>query len=392
MNTVKEAVTLIQANRLKLKIQNRSLTQSLGLELAEDIFSDRAYPPINRVMMDGIAIRHSAYAQGLREFKIKGIASAGSAPLINNEADPCIEVMTGAALPEGCDLVIPYEHLDIKNNFAFITRDESYYAFSNIHIKGSDCKEGDHLLTTGTVISGPIMGILASVGKNEVKVFDTPRVLIISTGDELVEVGVTPLDYQLRRSNVHALAASLKLHGYDKIDTVHLEDNFEKMLTHFLDITTKYDILIYSGGVSKGKFDFLPQVFTDAKVTKKIHGVKQRPGKPLWFGIDETHQTHVWGLPGNPVSGLICLHRYFLNVSPLKVQLTQEITFKPDLTYFVPVKMTLKENWQAEPVLLKNSGEFTTLALSDGFIELPQEKDTFYKGEFFDYYPWRPLF
>ena len=357
-----------------------------------DILADRDYPPIDRVMMDGIAVKFSDFEKGQREFKILGIQPAGSAAARLSLNDHCFEVMTGAPVPLGSDLVIPYEHLEIKNQIAVITKDLPRSLMENIHLKGSDCKKGDVVLSKGASLNGPHLGIASSMGV-EWKETSSPKIMIISTGDELVEVHETPLEHQIRRSNAHALKRSLELNGFNNVTLAHLNDDPMAVADHYKKYAPEFDLMIYSGGVSKGKFDYLPNVWTDMGVKKHFHEVSQRPGKPLWFGTDEKLSTTVIGLPGNPVSSLVCLHRYVIPGRPVFARLTEEVIFKKDLTYFLPAKISFSDDGvlHASPLKIKNSGEFTALAGSDGFIELPAEKSIFAQGEAFAFWPWRNI-
>jgi molybdopterin molybdotransferase len=296
--------------------------------------------------------------------------------------------MTGAPLPQNADLVIQYEHLEIKDGSATIIVEQPRSAFDSIHLMGSDCRQGDVVLEKDLVWNGPHVGIAASMGQMTENT--SLKIMIISTGDELVESD--PLPHQIRRSNAYALKASLELYGYKDIELAHLNDDPLLVASHYQENSPKFDVLIYSGGVSKGKFDYLPNVWADMRVTKHFHEVSQRPGKPLWFGTDKKLKTTVIGLPGNPVSSLVCLHRYFLKGKEISVKLAEDFSFNKPLTFFVPSKLEFKngEVW-AYPLKIKNSGEFTALAGSDGFVELPAEKNLFHAGEAFPFYAWRTL-
>lgn len=382
MKTVSEALNLIK--------QNMTLPRH-GETTTETVMADRDYPPFHRVMMDGIAVSWEAFNAGKREFKVQGIMPAGVAPETLSDPANCFEVMTGAPLPFATDLVIPYEHLSIENNVAKVTLETPRTQMENVHLKGSDVLQGALLLNSGERINGPHVGIAASVGQHLMN--QSVRINIISTGDELVAVDETPLDHQIRRSNAHALKESLRLHGFHHVELSHLSDEEKAIEEHYAEAKKNFDLLIYSGGVSRGKFDYLPMTWKRLGVKEIFHGISQRPGKPLWFGVDENYQTTVMGLPGNPVSSLVCLHRYFLSQRPLYAQLTSEIIFKKDLTFFVPVKLESDESGtlKAHPLNIKNSGEFTALAGSDGFIELPKDKSVFKPGEAYLVHLWRPL-
>lgn len=383
---------LITSTEAEKLIKARLPRHQLG-STCEDILSDRDYPPFNRVMMDGICVSWHSYQSGKRQFQVSGICPAGAPQGILSDFETCLEVMTGAPLPTGATLVIPYEHIEIKDGVASIVIESERIEFQNVHMMGSDAKKGDVLLKQHSVLNGPRIGIAKSVGHLQIKCEKFPRVNIISTGDELVDVDVTPLPHQIRRSNVYALKASLERFGYQDVTLSHLNDDIEAIKNHYHDAKNRFDYLIYSGGVSKGKFDFLPSTWKELGVTEYLHGVAQRPGKPLWFGADEKSRTYVFGLPGNPVSSLVCLHRYLLNQKTIFAKLAHDITFKNNLTYFVPVTLEYTQDGElkAHPVKIKNSGEFTALAESDGFLELPQEQEHFSTGSAYRFYSWSPM-
>lgn len=364
--------------------------QLVPQRMAAAIRADRAYPPLDRAMMDGIAVSFDAYEMGVREFWIEGIAAAGNPQKRMEEAVGCLEIMTGAPVPIGAELVIPYEHLEIQAGIAKIKVELPRTRGENIHPAGSDCPEGAQVLEAGATLNGPHVGIAASMGIRP-GLSMTAKILLISTGDELVEVEEEPLNFQLRRSNVHALKASLELNGFPNVHLAHLPDDALDIAAHFLSVRDHYDVLIYSGGVSKGKFDHLPSVWAELGVERFFHEVAQRPGKPLWFGADPKSKTTVIGLPGNPVSSLVCLHRYVIPNREVFVRLATDFEFKKELTYFLPVKLHSQRDgslW-AEPLKIKNSGEFIALAGSDGFVELPAQQSLFRSGEAFAFYPWR---
>lgn len=381
MISVEEAVSLIKTHLPTWGTHRLS---------REEIRADRDYPPFHRVMMDGIAVSFAGYARGERKFQVLGVLPAGEPAAVLNDTDVCFEVMTGAPLPLGADLVIPYEHLKIVDGVAEITREEEREPFENVHLAGSDCSKDDLVLEKGVRPNGPHWGIAASMGKVSALELNQPKIMIISTGNELVDIDEVPADHQIRRSNAYALRASLQLHGFSDVTLAHLKDDPAACTEHYRQHASKFDMLIYSGGVSKGKFDYLPSVWTELGVTRYFHGVTQRPGKPLWFGRDEKLKTVVVGLPGNPVSSLVALHRYFLPQREMYARLDKEITFKNKLTYFVPVKIRFEKDGtlHATPLEMQNSGEFTALAGSDGFLELPRDQEVFSSGECFRYFSW----
>lgn len=397
---VEEALAILKRRLPHWGKGSASLSEVGAFATRESLLADRDYPPFDRVMMDGIAVSFSAYREGQRSFRIVGVCAAGVPQKELTDPSTCFEVMTGAPLPKFTDLVIPYEEVTLTNGVATIDPDADNDACSSlrtrmqfVHLKGSDAREGDVLLPAGASLNGPHWGIAASVGAGVLQVDRRPRINLISTGDELVPVAQTPMDFQIRRSNVHALKASLALHGHVDVELSHLSDDVQAIETHFEESKSRFDLLIYSGGVSKGKFDHLPSTWKSLGVTECFHGVTQRPGKPLWFGVDEKNQTAVLGLPGNPVSSLVSLHRYLLSPHEVHAQLAEEIVFRKDLTFFVPVKLehTRSGMLRAHPLKMRNSGEFSALAGSDGFLELPREGSIFRAGEAYRYHSWHPF-
>ena len=358
--------------------------------LAESVTADRDYPPGDRVMMDGIALLHSTYSNGQRSFPVLGTIAAGDTPVSLTDPFACWEVMTGALLPPPADLVIPYEDITLVQEVAQVTQDRQRQPLEFVHRQGSDCLSGAEILPAGTPLNGPIWGILASLGKTQVKLTANPRIQIIATGDELVSVEQIPQAQQLRCSNVYALQASLQHRGFSHITLAHLADDPLAIRQHYQQATSIYDVLIYSGGISRGKFDYLPSLWQEMGAELYIQGVAQKPGKPLCFGIDNAQQTLIVGLPGNPVSSLICLHRYFLPNPLIYAQLATEVKLDKPLTYFLPVKLiyTEKGTLKATPLPMQNSGDFIALAPSDGFLELPPGPRVFSAGECFRFFAW----
>ena len=363
---------------------------SVGRALKEDIKADRDFPPFNRASMDGIGITVTAFESGAREFKIEGIQAAGSAQLTLENKNHCIETMTGAVTPINVNAVIPYEMVEIKNGTAKVSINEIKY-FQNIHKKGLDRKENDVLIKKNTIISSAEIGVFATVGKAMVRVTKMPKVMIISTGDELVEVNETPADYQIRRSNVHTLVSLLSKLKIEA-DSIHIADDKPLLKQKIDQILNNYDVLLFSGAVSKGKFDFLPEVLEELGVQKLFHKVRQRPGKPFWFGKKESKT--VFAFPGNPVSTFVSCMKYFYPWFKKSVGvefdnknfavLSKDFTFKSDLTYFLQVKLENKNgSLYAQPIAGHGSGDLANLVDNDAFIELPRGKELFHKEEVF---------
>ncbi len=388
MITVEEALEFIFDNLVDFGTEAVPLSEAAGKILREPVEADRDFPPFDRVTMDGIAIPFESFKDGIRNFEIEGEAPAGSPVATLKDYKKCLEVMTGAVLPQGTDTVIRYEDVDINDGTARIVIEDINFR-QNVHFQGIDRKQGEQVLPEGIVLGPAQLGVCATVGQSPVKVSKPPKTLIISTGDELVEVHETPAPHQIRKSNIaqlHALLSEYKVTP----DTLHLTDDYTEILSKLQDAVDNYNVILLSGGVSKGKYDFLPKALTELGVEKLFHKIKQRPGKPFWFGRKE--DCLVFAFPGNPVSSFMCANRYLRpwlsaclqqNIQgPEFARLAKEVTFKPDLTYFLEVqlKSNTKGVLEAHPVKGNGSGDLANLVDADAFIQLPQGKDLYEAG------------
>ena len=401
MISVKEAEKLILSRSLPTDFTTVDIQEIQGEVLRQPLIADREYPPFNRVAMDGIAVSYSRWKEGVLEYHIENCQRAGEPQKTLENANNCIEVMTGAPLPKGTDAVIKYEDVCVTDGRAVIDCDLKIEEMQNVHHRGADCKKGDVIDSGGSVLSAPYAAIAAAIGCSKIQVSNRLVISLVSTGDELVGVDEAPSDYQIRQSNSYALLSSLRASGFNRIYNYHLHDDEDEIVSVLGEILRSADVIIISGGVSKGKFDFIPGALIKLGVQEVFHKVKQRPGKPLWFGSTQDGK-RIFGLPGNPNSSLICFHRYVLpsllqsigidlgEHRPYAV-LEEDYIFEKELTCFLPVKITYRDDGTitGAPVPLNGSGDFTSLAKSSGFIELSEEKNYFAKGKAFPLYLWR---
>lgn len=417
MISVEEALQTILDSAQDFGVEEIPFIQSVSRILKENIVADRDFPPFNRVSMDGIAIDYNEFSSRLRSnghlsFKIEGIQAAGSEQISLQNSENCIEVMTGAMLPKNTNVVIRYEDVSIENGIATINIDE-VKENQNIHQKGKDGKTGDLLIHKNTKISAAEIGVLATVGKETVKVAKIPKVMIVSTGDELVGVSEIPLAHQIRRSNVFTLVSLLEKLQIPS-ETAHITDDKPILKERIKIYLEEFDVLLFSGAVSKGKYDFLPEVFEELGVEKLFHTVAQRPGKPFFYGRAATlgiseqdvyqeankhpenknqKNTIVFGFPGNPISTFVNCLAYFYpwyhkSVGAEQQEgnaiLAEDVTFKPSLTYFLQVKLSYRfGHLIATPLAGNGSGDLASLVNTDAFIQLPAEQIEFKKGEVF---------
>lgn len=396
---VAEADALIRARVQGWGTVRVPLDAAQGEVLRQAITAERDQPPFDRVTMDGIALRHGALAAGLRDFRVAGTQGAGSAPVPLPDEQSCVAIMTGAALPAGADTVVPVERITRDGNKATVEPVYHVVAGQFIHRRASDHRQGDTLLSPGRLLGAPEMAILTVGGSDTVEVARRPAITVVSTGDELVDVGLPLAPTQIRASNDRAIAAALATRGFIDCDQLHLPDDRAVLETALGELLAEQDVLILTGGVSMGEFDYVPRVLQDLGMELVFHKVLQRPGQPLWFGMSPAGKP-VFALPGNPVSSLVCLVRY---VAPalmaglgavrrpdIVVRLAQHVRFEPDLTYFLPVTLTYGADGEclATPRPTNTSGDFVALGGTDGFVELPRGMSDFAPGYTARFYAW----
>jgi len=398
MVSVAEASSIVFGHLSRPSVKTVPFQEAVNGVLAENILADRDFPPFDRVSMDGIAIRFEAWTMGMHNFRVEGLQPAGVPQKTLADGANCFEVMTGAVLPKNTDTVIRYEDLDIKNGTASITT-ESIIKGQNIHRQGKDAPLGSVLLEPGTLLSPAEVALLAAVGKHKVQIVDFPAAAIVASGDELVGVEAAPELHQIRRSNTYAVQAAMKMLGWEGT-VFHLMDDKDKMITALKRIAETFKVIILSGGVSKGKFDFVPAVLEEIGITKLFHTVNQRPGKPFWFGISEGGIT-VFALPGNPVSTYMCFYRYIkpwllksagIRLDHMEAVLAKDFAFSGGLTYFLQVMVRVENGkLMAYPDPGGGSGDFANLKNVTGFLELPANRNSFIAGETFPYIPFRTV-
>jgi molybdopterin molybdotransferase len=396
MVTVHDATARIMQALYTPRTVQVPLAQAHGRVLAERITADRDLPPFDRATMDGIALAYAAWQGGARAFPLAGVQAAGMPAQVLRDTTHAFEVMTGAVLPDGTDTVVRYEDVSIQDGVATITV-PTVEQGQSIHYQGSDARRDALLLEPGLVLSPAEVALLASVGRPLVTVFAPPRAAVVSTGDELVDVGETPLLHQVRRSNGHALVAALEALRVEATLS-HLPDDRDVLQAKLRDLVAANDVIILSGGVSKGKFDFVPEVLESLGVVKHFHQVSQRPGKPFWFGASASGKT-VFALPGNPVSTFLCFQRYVkpwllqslgVPAAPAFAVLAEPFSFPPQLTYFLQVRVRNEQGrLMAYPDAGGGSGDFANLKEVTGFLELPLAPRQFQAGEVFPYWPFR---
>ena len=363
------------------------------------MYAERDQPPFDRVAMDGMAVDSEALRRGVKRFRIQGMQAAGAPQLKLGGADDAIEVMTGAILPLGADCIIPIEQINIADGNASLNTTVVSVTYHNVDRRGNDSRQGTLLLEAGTLLRAPEIAVAASAGMARVRVSSQPAVMIVSTGDELIEPGEPIAYYQVRRSNAYAVAATLRMRGFGRIGDDHVPDDEYLMRERLALHLTTHEVVVLSGGVSMGKFDLVPKVLSQLGVEQVFHKIAQRPGRPMWFGIGPQGQA-VFGLPGNPVSTLVCLIRYVIpaiaeamgtkRALPERLALAAPVVFSHALAYFLPVAVE-HDDWGrpwANPRRPNGSGDFLSLTGTHGFVELPPGPNTYPKGFVATLYRW----
>ncbi len=394
MITYRKAYDLVLQHSGNYGVEAIALKSATGRILCDEAIADRNFPPFNRATKDGIALNFKTASDGQEAFRIQGILGAGARPMPLEDPTSCMEIMTGAVVPEGADTVIMYEKLNIENGYAYIK--EMPGKGANIHSAGSDAEMGSCLIPPNSVITPGIMGILAAIGKTHPVVKKLPKILLISTGDELVAIDQQPTPYQIRISNTYSLHAALNYWGIHPL-AIHLADDKDIIRQKLVYAMQEMDVLLISGGVSKGKFDFIPDILSELGVKKAFHNVLQRPGKPFWFGVQERTATVVFSFPGNPVSTFLCYYAYFdpwlrqslgLPMREDKIILGQDIEHHSQLTLFISAKL-VRENGKMSviPHEGNGSGDLTLLSGTDGFIRLDSAETPYKKGTVVPFIP-----
>lgn len=367
--TPQDAENLMLANVELLESQTINLHEALGRVLREDLSADRPFPPFDRVTMDGVAFRHSDF-QG-QPLKLQGIHAAGNPtppPLLPGH---CWQIMTGSVMPPDCDTVVPYEEVSLNEETAQIECQPVPGKF--IHREGSDASQGDLMIKAGTRIGPGHVGMMASIGAARIKATRLPRIQILSTGDELIPVTETPLPHQLRQSNGITLLSAVHQWGPAEASWEHLPDDLAATTAGIARALESSDLVILSGGISKGRKDYVRPALESLLGEPLFHGVAQRPGKPLAFW------KRVVALPGNPNSTLTTFQRYVVpmlrrmtgapDTPDINLPLATPIKEHPFLTQFLPAK--LNHEGQAISLSPQNSGDFVTPLQSTGYLEVP---------------------
>ena len=354
-----------------------------GRVLAEAVVADRDYPPASRSIRDGFAVRCADLPGRLRVTREVRAGEAHPGEVNRGEA---IEIMTGAPLPRGADAVVMVEHVRREGNW--ITAPAAT-ARQFINTRGSEASAGEPVLAEGQRIGFAEIAMLATVGHTAVRVYARPRIAVLSTGDELVEVSEWPLAHQVRNSNAHSLAAQIRRAGGKPGILPVARDEMEPTRT-LIEQGLSADLLLISGGVSAGKYDLVEQVLADLGAEFFFNRVLIQPGQPLVFG--RARGTFFFGLPGNPASTMVTFAVFARAAVELLggqrepslpialARLTASFRHKPGLTRFLPARLSAC-GAELTPIPWHGSSDVPALAGANAFLVAAAERDSWSAGE-----------
>jgi len=385
MITVDEAKQLIAAHCTRPAPVVMPLKEAYGLVLAEDVYAKASVPNFNQSAMDGYAFRYEDYLQS-RALHITGEVAAGDNADKHLRAFDAVRIFTGAPVPSGADTVVMQEKTSVENG-QLIIHDDELQQGTNVRLQGADKKKDDVALKAGTTLSPAAIGFLAGVGISEVMVYRKPIVHIIVTGKELQQQGKALQHGQVYESNSIMLESALRQLNINNITSSFADDNPGEIQALLVSALAEADIVLLSGGVSVGDYDFVVNAATASGVAQLFHKVQQRPGKPLYAGTKD--DKIVFGLPGNPSSVLSCFYNYVLvaiekmtglsNIIKKKyLPLTTTHTKKTNLKHFLK---GIYNDFGVTPLGAQESFRLSSFSIANCLIVLPEDKTDFAAGE-----------
>lgn len=385
MISVHDAVQLIRSNASLLPLKRISLQNACGLVLAEDVYAQVDVPPFHQSAMDGYAICYADFLQS-KEFTVVGEVAAGDKNHFTLQPHQAIRIFTGAPVSDGLDAVVMQEKTEIVDN-KIIVKDEQLLEGSNIRIAGSEIEKGRMALPNGTVLTPAAIGFLAGIGVSDVSIHPKPIVHIIVTGKELQKPGNTLQYGQVYESNSVMLQTALEQLHIQNTEAIATGDDETEISSALSAALEKADLVLLTGGVSVGDYDYVVKAAAHCGVQQLFHKVAQRPGKPLYAG--KKNQKLVFGLPGNPASVLSCFYTYV-------VVAIEELTGRRDLlerkhlpllasfSKKIPLRQFLKaihSNEGVMPLTAQESFRLSSFAVANCLIILPEEVRDYHKGE-----------
>ncbi len=374
----------VRAGRVLPPAELVALHDCAGRVLAEDILADRDYPPLARSARDGFAVRAADFPGSVR---VIGEVRAGDRFQGAVQAGEAVEIMTGAPVPDGTDSIIMVEH--ITGEGAAITTDRPVKSGDFINLRGCESPRGSVVLRAGSRLDYAGLAMLATVGRTLAPVYRKPRVAILATGDEIVDVDELPMEHQIRNSNSASLAAQVARAGGSALILPVARDTY-KATRESIALGLQADLLLLSGGVSAGKYDIVEKVLAEFDAEFFFDRVLIQPGQPLVFG--RAGGKFFFGLPGNPASTMITFELFAraavallsgASESPLhllQARLTREFRHRPGLTRFLPAVLSI-DGSQITPTGWQGSGDVGAMARANAFLVAEPERESWAAGD-----------
>jgi molybdopterin molybdotransferase len=397
------SVTEAQAKILERvrPLEAKALTlgpEVLGRVLAEDVASDLDMPPYDKSMMDGYAVVASDLTTGRAELQVIEEVTAGQLPRLPVRAGQATRIMTGAPLPEGADAVVMIERTTLTGGTTVRIDDRPPKPGQNIMRRGQEMQTGHVVLSKGTQLRPQELALLATVGRAKAQIIPAARLAVLSTGDEVVEAPAKPGPGQIRNGNGPMLMAQAARAGAVPTYLGIARDRLDSLRPLVVE-GLRADVFVLSGGVSAGKLDLVPEVLADSGVEAVFHKVTMKPGKPVFFG---THRPPsgvlglVFGLPGNPVSALVCFELFVrpairglmgLNPGPkmVRAKLTEDVTYRSDRPTYHPAILSIEgEGCRVRPVPWQGAPDLRGVTASNAFVLFPPGESHYKAGTEFD--------
>jgi molybdopterin molybdotransferase len=381
--SVSEAMAILDAEPVTPRMRSMDLARALGAVVATEVRADRDYPPFDKSVMDGYAVRSADVAKTPAALEVVGEIAAGQWPSRGIGPGEAMAIMTGAPMPAGADAVIPVEWTDGAAVGGQVRIERGAEPGQMIVRRGSDCRAGAVVLTSGTRLGAAQIAVAASVGAATVFVYEKPRAAVMSSGDEIVPVAATPGAAQIRNSNSAMLAALIRGRGWcSECREVKPPADDPAAIAAALRSARECDAIFLSGGMSMGKYDFVPGVLSELGVQIRISKLRIKPGKPFVFGVwkHDKGTTYIFGLPGNPVSAFVCTLRLASRIlrriageiggePPHRAKLAAAAEGNGAREFYQPGR------WQKDGVLplrWKGSGDVFSLAAADVLVVRPE--------------------
>lgn len=375
-------------------ITEQPLRKAAGCILAEDVTTGRDIPPFNRAAMDGYAVRCDDLQKTPCRLEVVAVREAGDGNEVGFGSGQCVKIMTGAAVPDDADAVVKIEDTESDDPAKHVNILHAVRFYENIARRGEDTATGSVVLSAGQGLSGPALAVAAGVGRAKLKVYPQPEIALLQTGGELIEPGNPVEDNQIYNSNGTLLAGLINDNHIGSVRYLGISPDDRETLAAAIREGLQSRVMLLTGGVSMGDFDYVPQVLESCGVKLHLHGVAIKPGKPLLFG-STARGSFVFGLPGNPVSVMVCFEEFVVPLlrrlagwregilhADLSTTVTETVRKKPGRVFYCSARLSWRDGeLLARPVFGHGSGDYTAAAYANGTMIIPGETTVVKAGE-----------